>query len=109
MKKILSGSELAKALERLIPANETHEAITWEMGNEALTLIQDNRAAILTGLRSLDLIGIPKEGWHPDEWLPRAATWHQERLNWSQEVESLRRHILELQGDVDSTTPGDGK
>jgi hypothetical protein len=36
------------------------------------------------------LIGQPPEGSHPDEWKPRGATWHQERLNWQAEVERLR-------------------
>lgn len=38
------------------------------------------------------LIGKPPTGSHPDEWLPRAATWHEERLNWMAEVERLKRH-----------------
>src|SRR5438128_377500 len=32
------------------------------------------------------LIGTPMENTHPDEWLPRAETWHRERLNWIKEV-----------------------
>lgn len=38
----------------------------------------------------LDLIGYPPEGSHCDEWLPRSATWHDERANWIAEVEKLR-------------------
>jgi hypothetical protein len=29
----------------------------------------------------LSLIGMPSGGSHPDEWKPRAETWHKERLN----------------------------
>jgi hypothetical protein len=36
------------------------------------------------------LIGQPEIGAHPDEWLPRGATWHAERKNWEAEVERLR-------------------
>jgi hypothetical protein len=43
------------------------------------------------------LIGQPPEGSHPDEWLPRAETWHQERANWADEVERLRAHIQRLE------------
>lgn len=39
------------------------------------------------------LIGYPPEGSHPDEWMPRAETWHRERQNWQAEVERLRQEI----------------
>lgn len=39
------------------------------------------------------LIGVPPVGSHPDEWKPRAATWHQERRNWIQEVEHLQQEL----------------
>lgn len=39
------------------------------------------------------LIGQPPEGSHPDEWGPRADSWHAERLNWINEVERLRAEI----------------
>lgn len=39
------------------------------------------------------LIGHPPEGASPDEWYPRAETWHKERLNWIAEVERLRREL----------------
>lgn len=35
-------------------------------------------------------IGFAPEGSHPDEQVPRAETWHRERLNWIAEVASLR-------------------
>lgn len=46
--------------------------------------------------RLKQLIGTPPEGAHPDEWKPRAGTWHQERLNWQHEVETLRAHIQKV-------------
>lgn len=42
------------------------------------------------------LIGEPPEGSHPDEWKPRAETWHQERQNWSDEVLALRTSYHKL-------------
>lgn len=36
------------------------------------------------------LIGQPSSGSHPDEWMPRAETWHRERANWMSEIEALR-------------------
>lgn len=36
------------------------------------------------------LIGQPEIGAHPDEWKPKAASWHAERKNWEVEVERLR-------------------
>ena len=50
------------------------------------------------------LIGDPPEGSHPEEWLPRHATWHGERANWIGEVEHLRAHIKRL----GSIVPADG-
>jgi hypothetical protein len=41
------------------------------------------------------LIGQPPEGSHPDEWYPRARTWHAERLNWSKEVAGLYKTMGE--------------
>lgn len=41
-------------------------------------------------------IGKPPEGSHPDEQAPRAKTWHEERLNWKEETETLRRYIKSL-------------
>lgn len=48
------------------------------------------------------LIGQPPEGSHPDEWKPRAETWHQERLNWEQEVKRLRDEINRLKSQSES-------
>ena len=45
----------------------------------------------------LAMIGEPPAGMHPDEWKPRAKTWHEERLNWIGEVNALRNHIKELE------------
>lgn len=42
------------------------------------------------------LIGEPMEGTHPDEWMPRATTWHRERLNWIKEVCQLRTIVERL-------------
>lgn len=36
------------------------------------------------------LIGEPPNGSHPHEWMPRAASWHEERQNWIREVDKLR-------------------
>lgn len=36
------------------------------------------------------LIGQPPHGSHPDEWMPRAGSWHEERQNWIKEVDKLR-------------------
>lgn len=47
------------------------------------------------------LIGYPPvgpDGAGPEEWYPRALTWHAERQNWIEEVERLRLHITELEG-----------
>ena len=49
------------------------------------------------------LIGQPPEGSHPDEWKPRAETWHQERLNWEAEVGQLRS----LSAGADSRVPSE--
>ena len=46
----------------------------------------------------LELIGEPPEGSHVDEWEPRAKTWHEERLNWIEEVEFLSKRLKE-EGD----------
>jgi len=46
------------------------------------------------------LIGDAPEGSHPDEWLPRHATWHGERANWQGEVERLRAHAAS-QGEAE--------
>ena len=51
------------------------------------------------------LIGQPPEGSHPDEWKPRAETWHQERLNWEAEVGQLRAHIAGAASRVPSESP----
>lgn len=39
------------------------------------------------------MIGHPPPGSPTEEWLPRAATWHQERLNWAKEVARLTREL----------------
>jgi len=55
----------------------------------------------------LMLIGNPPEGSHEDEWLPRAGTWHQERVNMLAEIAKLRttmahiRTILQGKEDAD--------
>lgn len=49
-----------------------------------------------TYLRLQKIIGKPHEGSHHSEWMPRAETWHQERLNWIKEVEMLREHIKKI-------------
>lgn len=38
-------------------------------------------------------IGTPPAGSHPDEALPRSATWHQERVNWLAETDQMRAYI----------------
>ena len=42
-------------------------------------------------------IGTPPEGSHPDEALPRSATWHEERANWLAETEQMRAHIANVE------------
>lgn len=51
------------------------------------------------------LIGDAPEGSHPDEWLPRHATWHGERANWQGEVERLRAHAAS-QGEAEQGREG---
>lgn len=46
------------------------------------------------------LIGNPPKGSHPDEWLPRADTWHEERILWMKEVERLRTENVRLQRHI---------
>lgn len=45
----------------------------------------------------LRMIGSAPKGSHPDEWYPRADTWHQERISWMHEVERLRAESSRLQ------------
>ena len=60
------------------------------------------------------LIGKPPEGSHADEWMPRAATWHEERLNWIAEAERLRKVAHDFlafiedcaHDDLDRISPG---
>jgi hypothetical protein len=55
----------------------------------------------------LKLIGEPPEGSRPDEWFPRDATWHKERLNWAAEVRQLRAyndHLREQLADYEGGT-----
>ncbi len=47
-----------------------------------------------------ELVGEPPTGSHPDEQRPRAATWHQERLNWISEVETIRTENASLRKQV---------
>jgi len=56
-----------------------------------------NKAERLTRMQLVAVreeIGQPPEGFHPDEAKPRAATWHQERANWRQEVGQLRFELF---------------
>lgn len=46
------------------------------------------------------LIGQPDAGSHPDEWGPRADSWHSERRNWIKEVDSLRAENERLRGEL---------
>lgn len=48
------------------------------------------------------LIGQPPEGSHPDEWGPRADSWHAERLNWQNEVQRLREANIALSIKLDA-------
>jgi len=45
-------------------------------------------------------IGTPPEGTHADEQIPRAGTWHQERLNWISEIETARAYIVKCEAEI---------
>jgi cytochrome c556 len=68
----------------------------WECGSiYHLTAQHDGAAKQLE-----DLIGQAPEGSHPDEQVPRAETWHAERVNWKAEVERLRTALSDRDMDV---------
>lgn len=58
-----------------------------------------HQSQIILALRAE--IGKPPEGSHPDEQVPRAATWHKERLNWIVEVEKLRSALNNTRNSQD--------
>ena len=58
-------------------------------------------AALETELDKLRAqIGTPPDGSHPDEQIPRAGTWHQERLNWISEIETARAYIAKCETQI---------
>ncbi len=83
-------AERVCALLRAVPSPENPLNFSFEEMRGALAEQMKLRADLET------LIGQPPEGSHPDEWKPRAETWHAERLNWIGEVEALRVHIESL-------------
>lgn len=59
--------------------------LAWETAGEQMVYAAHGEVKRLS-----DLIGKHPDGTHPDEWMPRAATWHRERLNWIEETERMR-------------------
>lgn len=79
--------DVVQRCEQEMPASELETTIVTTMCS-AMNELQ----------RLRNLIGVPPEGSHPDEWNPRDATWHQERLNWISEVNGLRECVRQLEG-----------
>ncbi len=115
------AEEARKFLAALRPASlpvasESFKAHVTRVIGDAMTeigLLRDSSqgsmfeqfAAYAVRLRAL--IGDAPEGSHPDEWLPRHATWHGERANWQGEVERLRSALPVASGDVETTGEDD--
>ena len=60
-------------------------------------LLEDYYELLKSNTSYKAIIGVVKDGEHPDEINPRGATWLEERENWKAEVERLRKHVQELE------------
>lgn len=81
---------------------EQRELAEWWAERGALMGDLDDKVAELQEqlARLQEQIGKPPAGSHPDEARPRAATWHEERLNHLEEARRLREHCAALEAIV---------
>lgn len=91
----------AKAIFEKGDATETGQVIERDEMIKALTDKNQSAESLVQRLqgeidRLTAEIGKPPAGTHPDEAKPRSESWHAERLAWQGEVETLRRHVTDL-------------
>lgn len=92
------------ALYQLLPEGDTRPKedtlLTLENCARYIAATLDPNIAYVSPQRRIEeleaLIGQAPAGSHPDEWKPRAATWHEERQNWMTELEALRAEVVRL-------------
>lgn len=70
------------------------------LGLQAVLRDHERYGCVQEGQLWLALVGTSDD---PAEWLPRDATWHQERCNWQAEVDSLRKVNHDLATNLETS------